>query len=73
MMSMDDLKEDQQDNLLNELRSKDNDYEGEEVKESDKIASTSAGNVSKSFNINKKTNLEDDEGKKEAVGRRGSI
>jgi hypothetical protein len=37
MMSVDDLKEDQQDNLLNELRSKDNDDEGEgdEVKESD--------------------------------------
>jgi hypothetical protein len=29
MMSVDDLKEDQQDNLLNELRSKDNDDEGE--------------------------------------------
>ena len=42
MMSVDDLKEDQQDNLLNELRSKDNDDEKEEAKEGDE----SAGNVS---------------------------
>jgi len=69
MMSVDDLKEDQQDNLLNELRSKDNDDEKEEAKEGDE----SAGNVSETYNINKTTNLEDEKGKKEAIGKRGSI
>ena len=72
MISVDDQKEDQQENLLNELRSKDNDDdegEGEEAKEVDK----SAAHASKQYDINKTTNLDEEKNKKGAVGKRGSV